>query len=69
MSWIDINERPPKDNSSVLIASPEWIEALQVNYNHKEYNQKGFWLNENGGEYESEIKGVTHWMYPPKLPY
>jgi len=68
MDWIDIKKELPKDNSTVIVFDTEYESVSEVLYNSKYFNQKGFWLNENGGEYEHEYTEVTHWMYLPEPP-
>ena len=68
MDWIDVNDRLPNDDDYVLVFDTEYNSVSEVIYNSKYFNQKGFWLNENGGEYEHEYKNVTHWMPLPEPP-
>jgi len=68
MEWVNVNDRLPEDDSEVLIYDSKYNCVIAVVYNSKYFEQKGFWLNENGGEYEYEYKNVTHWMSFPELP-
>lgn len=64
--WINVSDMLPTDDTSVLCVVGDNIELLL--YNSKYFNLKGFWLVENGGEYEHEYNNVTHWMPLPNHP-
>lgn len=71
MEWISIKDRLPLKNTSVICALKIDGEKFswELDYCCESFGQDGFWLNENGGEYESDYtEYVTHWMPLPDPP-
>lgn len=68
MKWISVKDQLPEDDAIVIAFDAEFDTVLELRYNTSYFKHKGFWLYENGGEYEYEYKEVTHWMPLPEKP-
>ena len=65
--WISVKDYTPDNDSEVFVSLRNGGGVLDLDYSSQYFQQIGFWLNENGGEYQHDYNSkVSHWQYKPE---